>query len=284
MAEILKGAPVAAAINEKTAVEVAQLRAEGIVPALAILRVGEGESNLAYERSAVKRCTELGIDVKSVVIPSGCSQEELICRIKALNEDKSVSGILMLRPLPDRLDEAAACEAVIAEKDVDGITSGSMARAYSGRGWGFAPCTAQACMEILNYYNISPQGKRAAIIGRSLVIGRPVAMLLMAQNATVTICHTKTQNVSQICKECDIIIAAAGVAESLGGENFRSGQTVIDVGVTWSEEKQKIVGDVLFSAAEPIVSAITPVPGGVGSVTAAVLAQHVVRAARAANN
>ena len=202
--------------------------------------------------------------------------------IAEINSDDSIHGCLMFRPLPKTLDEQTACAALNPRKDVDGITSGSMSRVYSGYGSGFAPCTAQSCLEMLKFYGVDPSGKRAAVIGRSLVIGRPVAILLMQANATVTICHTKTQNMPAIVRDADIVIAAAGKAEAIGAKYFREGQTVLDVGINWSETKQKLVGDVDFAQAEPIVDAISPVPAGVGSVTTAVLCKHVIEAAEAA--
>lgn len=199
--------------------------------------------------------------------------------IEKLNADEKVHGVLMLRPLPKTLDEKAACAALDPKKDVDGVTATSMAGVYSGSGEGFPPCTAQSCMELLNYYGVNLTGKRAVVIGRSLVIGKPVAMLLTATDATVTVCHTKTADTPSLARHADILVVAVGRAESIGTECFHSGQTVIDVGISWSEEKQKLVGDVNFEAALPVVSAITPVPAGVGSVTTAVLAAQVVRAA-----
>lgn len=277
---LLKGAPAAAALDEKTAAAVAELAEKNIFPCLAILRVGERTDDLAYERGAIKRCGKVGVLVKQVVLPEDVTQETLISEINALNADPAVHGVLMFRPLPKTLDEKAACAALAPEKDVDGITGGSMSKIYSGSGYGFPPCTAQSCMELLKHYGIETAGKRAAVIGRSLVIGRPAAMLLMAANATVTICHTKTQDMPSVVREADIVVVAAGKGESIGSEYFRAGQTVIDVGINWSEPKQKLVGDVKLDEAERIVSAVTPVPGGVGSVTTAVLAAHVVEAAR----
>lgn len=279
MAEILKGAPAAAALDEKTIALVEELKGKGITPTLAILRVGEDDSAVSYERGALKRCDKVGVAVKQVILPADVSQEELIGSIEALNEDDSVHGILMFRPLPKTLDEQAACAALDPRKDVDGITAGSSARVYTGAGDGFAPCTAQSCMEILRHYGVDPAGKHAVVIGRSLVIGRPVAMLLMAANATVTVCHSKTVNLPEITRTADIVVVAAGKAEAIGAEHFREGQTVLDVGVNWSETKNKLVGDVDFENVEPIVAAITPVPAGVGSVTTAVLVSHTAEAA-----
>ncbi|MBR4475017.1 MAG: bifunctional 5,10-methylenetetrahydrofolate dehydrogenase/5,10-methenyltetrahydrofolate cyclohydrolase [Oscillospiraceae bacterium] len=282
MAENLKGAPVAAAITEDLVLRTEKLKEKGIVPCLAILRVGERESDLSYERGALKRCEKTGIAVKQFILPEDTTQEDLMAAISEMNRDRAIHGCLMLRPLPKTLDEKAACAALEPKKDVDGITAGSMAMIYSGNGAGFAPCTAQSCMEMLHYYGVDVSGRRAAVIGRSLVIGRPAAMLLMQENATVTVCHTRTRNMPEIVREAEIVIVAAGKAEAIGAEYFREGQTVLDVGINWSEEKQKLVGDVDFAAAEPVVRAISPVPGGVGSVTTAVLCKHVIEAAEKA--
>lgn len=282
MSTIMKGKPAADALDLDTTARVEALKAKGITPTLAILRVGEREDDLAYERGALKRAEKNGVAVKQVVLPADASQEDLLAAIKDLNEDASVHGVLLFRPLPKHMDEAEACEALAPEKDMDGITRGSMASIYSGQGAGFAPCTAEGCIEILKYNGIEMSGKRAVVIGRSLVIGKPVAMLLMANNATVTVCHSRTQNMQDVVKEADIVICALGRAEMIDGSYFRAGQTVLDVGINWSEEKGKLVGDVLFDEAEPIVDAITPVPGGCGSVTTAVLIRHVVEAAEQA--
>lgn len=279
MAEILKGAPAAAALDENTIALVEELKSKGVHPTLAILRVGEDDGALSYERGALKRCDKVGVAVKQVILPADVSQDELMSNIEMLNKDDSVHGVLMFRPLPKSLDEAAACAALDPKKDVDGITAGSSARIYSGSGDGFPPCTAQSCMEILKHYGVDPAGKRAVVIGRSLVIGRPVSMLLMAANATVTMCHTKTVNMPEITRTADIVVVAAGKAEAITADYFSEGQTVIDVGINWSEKKNKLVGDVDFENVEPVVSAITPVPAGVGSVTTAVLVSHVAEAA-----
>ena len=268
MAEILKGAPVAAALDVKTAEAVKALRARGITPTLGILRVGERPDDLAYERAAVKRCDKLGIATKLVTLPADVMQGALLAKIAGLNSDPGVHGVLMFRPLPAQLDEREACEALIPAKDVDGITSGSAAALYTGSGDGFAPCTAEAVVALLEHYGIELSGKNAAVVGRSLVIGRPV-----------TICHSRTRELADCTRRADIVVAALGKAESLGVDNFSAGQTVVDVGINYSEAKGKLVGDVDFDAVEPIVAAISPVPAGVGSVTTAILARHVVQAA-----
>lgn len=282
MAEVLKGAPVAAALTEKLQKEVEELREKGIDPTLAILRVGERPDDLAYERGAMKRSEKVGITVRNVVLPEDVSQEDFDKALIGLNEDNGVHGILMFRPLPKHLDSEKARNMLASEKDVDGCTDGSLAGVFTNTKSGFPPCTAQAAMEILHYYGIDPKGKKAAVIGRSLVIGRPVGMMLMHENATVVNCHTRTIDVPSITKQADILIAAAGVLRSVRPEFTNPDQVVIDVGVNWDEEKNGIAGDVDFEAVEPVVKAITPVPGGVGTVTSTVLVSHVVEAAKRA--
>lgn len=280
MARILKGAPVAAAINEKAAAEAAELRARGISPTLAILRVGSRADDISYEKNAAKRCALVGIDVKSVVLPDNISQRELMAELEKLNRDSSVHGIIYFRPLPSHLnDEELRCT-LLPEKDVDGITDISLAGVFSGSDVGFSPCTAQACMELLDYYGIEPAGRRAAVLGRSLVVGKPAAMMLINRSATVAVCHSQTENAEAVTSCADIVIAAVGKAETIGRAYFSAGQTVIDVGTNWSIEKGRLCGDVCFDAVEPIVDAISPVPGGVGTVTTSVLAAHVIEAAR----
>ncbi len=279
MAELLKGAPVAAALLEKSADDVARLKSAGIVPTLAMLRVGCREDDLSYERGAVKRCETAGVAVRSVVLPEEVDQKTMLATIAQLNDDETVHGILMFRPLAKHLDEAACCEAISPDKDVDAATFSSLAGVFANKRIGFSPCTAQACMEILSHYGIELAGKRAAVIGRSLVVGKPVSQLLMTANATVTTCHTKTIDAPAITRSADIVIVAAGRMNAIGPEYFSENQVVIDVGIGWNEELGKLCGDVAFDEVEPLVSAIAPVPGGVGSVTTAVLVSHVVEAA-----
>ena len=282
MAEIWKGAPVAAALSERTAADVAVLKEQGIVPTLAILRVGARDDDLSYERGAMKRCEKVGVAVKSVALPEDVDSDTFFDTLTSLNEDDAVHGILMFRPLPKQLDGEKARRMLSPAKDVDGCTDGSLAGVFTNTALGFPPCTAQAAMEILKYYGVDPKGKRAVVIGRSLVIGRPVAMMLMHANATVTVCHTRTVDVPSVTKEADILVAASGQMESVGEAYVRPGQAVVDVGIGWNQEKQKLCGDVRFEEVEPLVAALTPVPGGVGSVTTAVLCSHVVEAARRA--
>ncbi|MBE7016786.1 MAG: bifunctional 5,10-methylene-tetrahydrofolate dehydrogenase/5,10-methylene-tetrahydrofolate cyclohydrolase [Ruminococcaceae bacterium] len=277
-AEILKGVPVAAALNEKSKEICAGLKLKGINPCLAIVRVGEKGDDIAYERGILKRCSALNVDARQIILPETVSQSELVAVIKELNSDAEIHGILVFMPLPSHIDEAAVRETIAPEKDVDGVTSGSAAYVYSGKGIGFAPCTARAVLEILKYYNIPIASRRAAVFGRSMVIGKPVSMLLMAENATVTVCHSRSLNAEELAKQADIVVAALGKAKALGGDYFREGQCIIDVGINFDEDG-KMCGDVDFSAAEETVSQVTPVPGGVGAVTTAVLLRHTLEAA-----
>lgn len=282
MAKLLKGAPVAARLTEETAARAAELGSRGIVPTLCLIRVGERADDLSYERGLLKRAASAGVDVRKVVLDVACSQDELMSAISAANEDPAVHGILMFRPLPAKLDEAAACEAVTPEKDVDCLTSASLARVFTGSGEGCAPCTADAVMHLLDGAGVSLEGARVAVVGRSLVIGRPVAMMLQAANATVTMCHSKTRDLAECCREADVLVVACGRARMVGADSVRAGQVVVDVGINWDEGVGRLVGDVDFDAVEPLVDAITPVPGGVGSLTTAVLMKHVVQAAERA--
>lgn len=279
MAEILKGAPVAKALNERMSVKVEELKRKNVEPTLAILRVGERADDLSYEKGAMKRCDQVGVTVKSVVLPVDVEEDVFFATLNQLNEDNAVHGILMLRPLPVHIDGEKARQMIKPAKDIDGCTEGSLAGVFTNTKVGFAPCTAQAAVEILDYYGIDCKGKRVAVIGRSLVVGRPVSMMLMHKNATVTICHTGTIDVPYVTREAEILVVCSGQMESVGAEYLREGQVVVDVGIGWNEEKGKLCGDVKFDEAEPVVASITPVPGGVGTVTTSVLVSHVVEAA-----
>ena len=281
MAQLLKGAEVVSALNETIKSDVAALAARGVTPTLVILRVGDKPDDLAYERGATKRAETVGVAVRQIVLPESVSQEALIAEIEKINSDDTIHGCLMLRPLPKHIDDLRAREALLPEKDIDGITEGSLAGVFAGIKRGFPPCTAQACLEILKHYGIDPAGKRAVVIGRSLVIGKPVAMMLLGQNATVTICHTKTKDMPAETKRAEILIVAAGRAGVIGSEYVTEGQVVLDVGINF-DAAGKMTGDVNFAAVEPIVGAITPVPGGVGTVTTSVLMAHVVEASKRA--
>jgi len=278
MSLLLKGKPVADSIKEKLKTDVRSLNEKGIFPTIAIVRVGEKDSDMSYERSIFKSCEEVGVATKSVVLPEKAGQEALEKAIIQLNEDENVHGILPFMPLPEGYDDDAVKKLLRTEKDIDGMTPGSSASMFSGTGEGFAPCTAEAVIEILNYYNIPISGKHACVIGRSMVIGKPVAMLLTANDATVTVCHSKTVDLPGIVKKCDIVIAAIGKAKAIEISHFSPSQVIIDVGIHVLENGL-MCGDVNFEDAENYVAAITPVPGGVGSVTTALLIRHVVFAA-----
>ncbi len=279
MAELLKGKEAAAALNEDTAKWVEELKETGIEPCLAILRVGERPDDISYENGAVKRCEAVGASVKKAVLPADVSKEVFYRTLEDLNQDPSVHGILMFRPLPKELDNERARNSILPEKDIDGCSDASLAGIFTGKDLGFAPCTAEAAIAILDHYGVELSGKRIVVIGRSLVVGRPLAMMLLNRNATVTICHTRTKDIPSVTKEADIIFTSMGSPETLDAAYVREGQTVVDISICWNEAKGKLCGDCRFEEVEPIVDKITPVPGGVGAVTTSVLVRHLVQAA-----
>ena len=278
MAKQLLGKEVTAAMNEKIKANVAVLKEKGISPKLGIIRVGEREDDISYERGATKRCETLGVEYEKFLLPQEVTEEALLAVIDQVNKDDSIHGVLLFRPLPKHLNEEKIINALDFEKDVDGITDGSLAGVFAGKAQGFPPCTPQGCMEILDHYGIDCTGKKAVVAGRSLVVGKPAAMMLIKKNATVTVCHTRTKDMPSVVCEADIVIVAAGRAGVVDGSYLRAGQVVIDVGINVNEEG-KLCGDVKFDEADAIVDAITPVPGGAGSVTTSVLVGHVVEAA-----
>ena len=278
MAKQLLGKEVTAALNERIKADVAALNAKGVKPTLGIIRVGERPDDLSYERGATKRCETLGVEYKKYLLPADVSQEELLKVVDEVNKDENIHGVLMFRPLPKHIDQTLVENALAADKDVDCQTDASLGGVFTGKKVGFPPCTPQACMEILDHYGIDCTGKKAVVIGRSLVVGKPAAQMLIKKNATVTTCHTRTIDMPSVAREGEILIVAAGRAGVVGAEYVSPGQIVIDVGINVNEEG-KLCGDVNYAAVEPIVEAITPVPGGVGSVTTSVLVGHVVEAA-----
>ena len=285
MAKQLLGKEVTAAMNEKLQAKVAELKEKGVTPKLGIIRCGENPSDLSYEKGAMSRAALIGVEVERFLLPEDVTKEALIAQIEALNADASIHGVLLFRPLPKQLKSAESeiCNHLRPEKDIDCMTDLSNAGVFMGKQLGFAPCTPQACMEILDHYGIDCKGKTAVVIGLSLVVGRPAAMMLMQRNATVTICHTKTVDTAAIARQADILVTSAGVLNSLTADYVRPGQIIIDVSINWDPTKKDgkggIAGDADFAAVEPIVEAITPVPGGVGAVTTSVLIGHVVEAA-----
>ena len=279
MAKILKGKEVADALTARMQQDVEELKAQGVTPTLCIFRVGERPDDLAYERGATKRAQAAGVKVKNLILPGDVPQDVFDRELNRVNKDDTIHGILLFMPLPRHLDTERARQMLNPAKDVDGCTDLSLAGVFTNTKTGFPPCTAQAAMEILHHFDIPVSGKKAAVIGRSLVIGRPVGMMLMHENATVVNCHTRTVDVPSITREADILIAAAGRLHSVTRDFTNPDQVVIDVGINWDEEKGGISGDVAFEDVEPHVQAITPVPGGVGSVTSSVLIGHVIEAA-----
>ena len=290
MAKRLLGKEVNEALVAKLLERSTALREKGVVPTLGIVRVGANPSDLSYEKGATTKGEQVGVDVKKFELPEDATKEQVLAMIDQVNADDSIHGVLMFRPLPKHLkaDQDEICNRLAPKKDVDSMTHMSNAGVFEGQDLGYAPCTPAACMEILDHYGIDCKGKKAVVIGRSLVVGKPAAMMLMAKNATITICHTRTVDPAAICREADIIISAAGVLNSLTKDYVRPGQVVIDVSMNWNPEKITskgkggMCGDAIFDEVEPIVDAITPVPGGVGAVTTSVLMKHVVEAAEKA--
>lgn len=280
MTEIL-GKPVGDAINESLKGNIAELEGKGIVPTLAVVRVGAREDDLAYERGIKKKFSDMNCQVTVVELPEDVSQEDLDETVTALDNDNEIHGILLFRPLPKHLTDKNIVNTISSGKDVDCMGNANMAKLFAGDREGFAPCTAQAVMEMISHYGIDVKGKKVTVIGRSLVIGKPVALMLIAANATVTVCHTKTADLKAECQAADIIVAAAGKAKMITKDYVKPGQIVLDVGMNVDEEG-KLCGDVDFAGVSEIVDSITPVPRGVGSVTTSVLLKNTVtNAARA---
>ena len=275
MAEILSGAAVAQKLDDELKGKIEKLKNNGIAPTLCVVRLGQKPEDLSYERGLLKKAEKLGIEVNKKLYDENITQEELAGELRKIDADNNNHGILIFRPLPSHIDEKKVLELISPQKDADGVTDASMLGIYADTGVGNPPCTAKACMEILKHYDIRLQGKKAVVLGRSLVVGKPLALMLLKENATVTICHSKSENLSKICKEADILIAAVGKAKLLDKEYVSEGQIVIDVGINMGEDG-KLCGDVNFEEVESVVSKISPVPGGVGTVTATVLMSHVV--------
>ena len=280
MAQILKGAPVVAAMNEANAARCAALKEKGIVPTLAVVRVGAREDDISYEKGIVTRCGKVGVEVRQFHLAEDVTQEELLDVIRQINGDASVHGCLIFRALPKRFDDRRVQEALAPEKDVDGITDGSMAGVFTNMPIGYPPCTAQACLEILKYYNVPLSGKRAVVVGRSNIVGKPMAALLTQADGTVTLCHSKTPDLADITRQADILVSAVGKVNCVTADMVKDGAVVIDVAMN-RNEAGKLCGDVDFAAVEPKASYITPVPGGVGPMTRAMLMQNILTAAEA---
>ena len=272
----MKGAAVSAKLKEQVEKGLETLT---WVPKLTIIRVGENPDDISYEKGSTKKLTSFGLEVESKVFPGDISDEAFKKEFAAINADASVDGILMLRPLPKQINEQDIEKMIDPAKDLDGISPVNIAKVFSGDTSGFAPCTAEAVVCMLKMNDIALSGKRVAVVGRSMVVGRPLSMLLLHENATVTICHSRTASLPEVCREADILTACVGKAAMINHTYVKKDAVVIDVGIN-VDENGKLCGDVDFADLEGTASAATPVPGGVGGVTTAVLAQHLVRAAR----
>ena len=282
MGILLKGKPVADSIVARVKDEAEELRRNNIIPKLKIIRVGEREDDLAYERAAVKRMKSANIDCEVLALPLNIDKETFEDEIKNVVNDNSVHGILVFRPLPKQLNEKDIRFIISPEKDIDCLNPINAAKILEGDKSGFPPCTARAAMEILKFYNIDINGKEATVIGRSMVVGKPLSMMLLKENSTVTICHSKTENLPQVTKRADILIAAIGKSKMITKEYIKENSTVIDVGIN-ADDEGNITGDVDTEDCIEKAAFITPVPAGVGSVTTTVLADHVVKACRLLN-
>lgn len=281
MSVLMKGIDVANAMKEQLIYEADKLKKEGVTPCLAIVRVGERPDDLSYERGAKKRMAMIGIDCKVVELPGDIEQGEFEEMFRKVNENPQIHGILLLRPLPSQLDEEPVKRMIYPEKDVDCMSPVNAAKIFAGDKTGYGPCTAEAVMEMLKFYGVGLEGRNVTVVGRSMVVGKPLSMMLLNEHATVTVCHTRTVNLTQICRNADILVAAAGKAKMITAEMAGEGAAVADVGINVDGDGN-LCGDVDFAAVEQKASYISPVPGGVGSITTSVLAGHVLRAARAA--
>lgn len=279
-AQLMLGKDTATAVKADLDNEIEELKARGIMPRLDIIRVGDKPEDRAYENGARKRFGKLEIEINVIELPEGVSEKEFEETLAAINVDPLVHGILVFRPLPEYLDEERISRLIAPEKDVDCFSPVNAAKVLSGEAGkgGFAPCTAEAAIEIGERNGIDFEGKKVAVIGRSMVVGRPLAMMLLQKNATVTVCHSHTKDLKGACLDADVVISAAGCAGLVKADMVRDGACVIDVGINVTEDG-KLTGDVDFSGVSEKAAMITPVPGGVGGVTTSILARHVVRAA-----
>lgn len=278
MAQIISGKELAARIKQRVSSQVEELKAGGVNPCLAVVLVGDDPASAVYVRGKESDCRECGIESRMLRLPADTTQDQLLEQLKQLAEDRSVHGILVQLPLPAQIDEQAVIAAIPPEKDVDGFSPVNVGRMMIGEEC-FLPCTPAGCIEMLKSTGMPIAGKRAVVLGRSNIVGKPAAMLLLRENATVTICHSKTGNLAQLCAEADILVAAIGKAKFVTGDMVKPGAVVIDVGIN-RDENGKLCGDVDFAAAEAKASFITPVPGGVGLMTRAMLLVNTIQAAR----
>ena len=273
-----RGMPAVKAMAEDFKSRVAQLKDRGVYPKLAVVRVGEREDDIAYERGIMKRFGAVEAEVEVIKLPLDIDETSFEQTIERLNDDDKVHGILVFRPLPKQLSDDRLKELIRPDKDVDSISMVNAAKVFAGDSTGYAPCTAQAVMELLEHYKVDLTGKRVVIVGRSLVVGKPLAMLMLGKNATVTVCHTRTKNIEEECRRADILVACAGSAKMIKTAYTNQGQIVVDVGINFVDGV--MCGDVDYAEVAENVAAITPVPGGVGTVTTSVLLKHTLESAQ----
>ncbi len=278
MAEIISGKVISAAVKERIAAEVEELKSKGMTPGLAVIIVGSDPASQVYVGSKERTCIELGMYSEKYELPENTTNEELLDLVEKLNNDDKIHGILCQLPLPRHLDEKAVIDAIKPSKDVDAFHVQNVGKIMLGD-YDFLPCTPAGIMEMLKYSNIDPAGKHCVVIGRSNIVGKPMAMLMLHANATVTICHSRTGNLKEICREADILVASVGKAKFVTPDMVKEGAVVIDVGIN-RDENGKLCGDVDYAAVEPKCSAITPVPGGVGPMTIAMLMQNTLTSAK----
>lgn len=279
MTTYMMGTDVAKAMKEELIQEVEALKGQGTNPCLAIVRVGARPDDLSYERGARKRMELVGIDCKVVELPEDINQEDFEAEFSKVNDDPTVHGILLFRPLPKHLNEEPIKNMIHPYKDVDCMCSENIAKVFAGDDSGYGPCTAEAVMEMLAHYDIDLTGRKVTVVGRSMVVGKPLSMMLLKKNATITVCHTRTADLAAECRKAEILVAAVGKAKMITEDMVGDGAIVVDVGVN-VDENGNLCGDVDFAAVEGKASYISPVPKGVGSVTTSVLAKHVVKAAK----
>lgn len=283
MSQVIKGKPVADKISEELVLEIEALKAKAIQPKLTIVRVGARPDDLAYEKGALGRCKKVGVETEVKELPEDITQDDFIKELQNLNEDKAVNGILIFRPLPEQLDESVIKYVIAPEKDIDCLSPVNVGKMTEGDKTGFPPCTPTAVMEILKFYGVELQGKDCAIIGASMVVGKPTAILLLNENATISVCHIFTKDSAKVARQAEVVVVGVGVPRLVKENWIAEGAVVIDVGINVDNEGN-LCGDVDFDGVKDKVSMITPVPGGVGSVTTSILAKHVVKACKQQNN
>jgi len=278
MTTILSGKEVASEMRRITKAESLKLKEKGIVPTIGIIRVGSRQDDIAYERGIIKNCDAVGIEAKIVELPEDVNMDDFSDKLHQINEDDHVHGILIFRPLPKQLDEERIKYMINPQKDIDCMNPQNMVKIFEGSLEGFLPCTPSAVMEILKYYKVNLNGINAAVLGRSMVVGKPLSMMLLNENATVTICHSRTKNLEETVLNADLVVAAIGKAKFVNKDFIKSGTIVIDVGINL-DENGKMCGDVDYDEVSELADMITPVPGGVGSVTTSILLKNVIKAA-----